>query len=128
MIRPPGGIVFDELDATTWDAVVIGAGPAGALAARQLALEGVRVLLVERARFPRWKVCGACLNGQAISALGSAGLGSLVNHLGGIELDEFLVGLEGRMTPIGLTVGAAVSRGRFDAALVEEARLAGARH
>jgi menaquinone-9 beta-reductase len=126
MTRPPDALVFEEVDATTWDAVVIGAGPAGALAARLLALGGARVLLVERARFPRWKVCGACLNGQALAALGAAGLGSLVDRLGGVGLDECLVGLGGRTTPIALTVGAAVSRARFDAALVEEARLAGA--
>ena len=38
-----------------WDAVVIGAGPAGAVAARELAAAGVGVLLVDRASFPRWK-------------------------------------------------------------------------
>jgi len=50
----------------TWDAIVLGAGPAGALAARQLGASGARVLLVDRKAFPRWKVCGACLNGQAL--------------------------------------------------------------
>src|SRR5262249_23647918 len=44
-----------------WDAVVVGAGPAGALAARELARLGAAVLLVDRATFPRWKVCGCCL-------------------------------------------------------------------
>src|SRR5262249_17510298 len=53
----------------SWDVLVIGAGPAGALAARQLALAGARVLLVERKTFPRWKVCGACVNEQALSIL-----------------------------------------------------------
>ena len=39
-----------------WDAVVVGAGPAGSIAARQLALLGLRTLLVERKAFPRNKV------------------------------------------------------------------------
>ena len=74
---------------TTWDGVVIGAGPAGAMAARELALSGRRVLLVERKRFPRWKICGACLNAHALACLRSAGLGSLVERHGGIRLDGY---------------------------------------
>ncbi len=66
----------DAIAGTTWDAVVVGAGPAGALAAHQLAVGGARVLLVEKKRFPRWKVCGACLNGQALAVLDSTGLGA----------------------------------------------------
>ena len=105
MNRSPGSTLFDEIDASVWDAVVIGAGPAGALAARQLALGGARVLLVEKARFPRWKICGACLNGHALDALGAAGLGSLVDRLGAVGLREFRVGIGGGMIPIALPVG-----------------------
>jgi geranylgeranyl reductase family protein len=42
----------------TFDAVVVGAGPAGASAARTLADGGARVLVLERAPVPRAKVCG----------------------------------------------------------------------
>jgi len=63
------GPVVDPLPSGRWPVVVIGAGPAGALAALELARQGVPVLLVERRRFPRWKVCGACLSGQALAAL-----------------------------------------------------------
>ncbi|MGE3182997.1 MAG: FAD-dependent monooxygenase, partial [Phycisphaerae bacterium] len=42
----------------TWDGVSVGAGPAGAMAARGLASRGVKVRLVDRAPFPRYKVCG----------------------------------------------------------------------
>ena len=52
---------FEGADRTPWDAVVIGAGPAGAMAARELAVSGRRILLVERKHFPRWKICGALL-------------------------------------------------------------------
>jgi menaquinone-9 beta-reductase len=114
-------------DPTTWDGVVIGAGPAGAMAARQLALGGGRVLLVEKKNFPRWKICGACLNGQGLAVLRSAGLGSLVTRLGGIGLEELRVGFRGRMAHIALPEGASVSRSRLDAALVEAATDAGAR-
>ena len=43
---------------TTYDAIVAGAGPAGSTAARLLAAQGARVLLLDKARFPRDKPCG----------------------------------------------------------------------
>jgi geranylgeranyl reductase family protein len=45
-----------------YDAIIVGAGPAGAVCAAVLATAGRRVLLLDRARFPRDKVCGDCLN------------------------------------------------------------------
>lgn len=44
--------------ATHWDAVVVGAGPGGSTAAYALARSGARVLLLDRATFPRDKPCG----------------------------------------------------------------------
>lgn len=41
-----------------YDAIVVGAGPAGASAAYELAKSGCRVLLLERAKLPRYKTCG----------------------------------------------------------------------
>lgn len=40
-----------------WDVVVVGAGPAGAVSAAQLARRGYRVALLDRAHFPRHKAC-----------------------------------------------------------------------
>lgn len=51
------------------DVIVSGAGPAGALAATILARAGARVQLVDRARFPRAKLCGDTLNPGACAAL-----------------------------------------------------------
>lgn len=53
----------------TWDAIVIGAGPAGSAAAAVLASGNARVLFVEKDRFPREKVCGEFLSGDALSSL-----------------------------------------------------------
>jgi len=53
------------------EAVVVGAGPAGSAAAYRLARAGVRVLLVERDRFPREKVCGDGLTPRSVGALHS---------------------------------------------------------
>jgi geranylgeranyl reductase family protein len=41
-----------------WDVIVVGAGPAGSAAAITLAGKGIEVLLLDKARFPRDKVCG----------------------------------------------------------------------
>jgi flavin-dependent dehydrogenase len=108
-----------------WDAIVIGAGPAGAMSARELAVRGARVLLVERHEFPREKVCGGCLNGHALAVLRSAGLGSLPERSGGVPLRSFRVGVRGRAVRLDLPVGMAVCRARFDAELVATAVDAG---
>jgi geranylgeranyl reductase family protein len=45
-----------------YDAIVVGGGPAGAVAAHGLAKGGAKVLLLERRRLPRYKACGGCLS------------------------------------------------------------------
>lgn len=53
----------------TADVVVVGAGPAGCAAAHDLALKGIRVLLLDRTEFPRKKVCAGGLTVKARRAL-----------------------------------------------------------
>ncbi|MGH6855526.1 MAG: FAD-dependent oxidoreductase, partial [Aestuariivirga sp.] len=65
-----------------WDVVIVGAGPAGAFAAHAMARRGLWVLLVDKAAFPRYKVCGACLNPRALAVLNGAGLGVLAERCG----------------------------------------------
>lgn len=52
-----------------YDAIVVGAGPAGSTLARDLARQDVRVLLLDRARFPRDKPCGGGVTLRAASRL-----------------------------------------------------------
>src|SRR5258708_14212742 len=54
---------------TRWDAVVVGAGPAGSATARLLAQAGARVLLLDRAQFPRDKPCSEYLSPQSTRVL-----------------------------------------------------------
>src|SRR5258707_4949071 len=51
------------------DVLVVGAGPAGSVAALVLARAGVRVRLVDRARFPRDKLCGDTINPGTMTIL-----------------------------------------------------------
>jgi flavin-dependent dehydrogenase len=106
--------------------VVVGAGPAGALAALGLARQGVPVLLVERRRFPRWKVCGACLSGQALAALAEAGQSPLLDQLGARPLRSVQLGLQGARTELALPAGRVLSRLALDQGLVQAAVAAGA--
>ena len=114
------------------DVLIVGAGPAGTIAARQLAMAGVRVRIVDRAAFPRHKLCGDTLNPGSMAMLS--------------RLDPTVVGrLRARaLTTTGMTVtgpgeavvaadypdglcGAAVSRYELDQWLLESAVHAGAR-
>lgn len=58
-----------------YDVVVVGAGPAGSMAAYQLARLGWTVALLDRSRFPRDKACGDGLTRIAVRQLQAMGLG-----------------------------------------------------
>jgi flavin-dependent dehydrogenase len=66
----------------SWDVVIVGAGPAGSIAATILARAGAHVLLVERARFPRDKLCGDSLNPGTLALLRKLDLSSWVEAHG----------------------------------------------
>ncbi|MEM0913740.1 MAG: FAD-dependent monooxygenase [Planctomycetota bacterium] len=108
-----------------WDAVVIGAGVAGGAAAIGLARAGARVLVVEKARFPRGKACGGCLGGVALAELRRLGLAGEVGRWSRpVERMRLVCG--GRSWDWGLPAMAAVRREALDAALVDAAVSAGA--
>ena len=59
---------------THFDAVIVGAGPAGSATALLLARAGHEVLLLDRRDFPRAKPCGDCLSPEAARVLDRLGL------------------------------------------------------
>ena len=56
------------------DVIVVGAGPSGSTAAYYLAQAGLDVLLIEKSRFPRDKVCGDGLTPRAVKSLVAMGV------------------------------------------------------
>ena len=62
------------------DVLIVGAGPAGTIAGLVLARAGVRVQLLDRAEFPRDKLCGDTINPGALSILDRLGLGTAVRR------------------------------------------------
>ena len=108
------------------DVVIAGAGPAGAVAATVLARAGVQVLVLDRARFPRPKLCGDTVNPGALAILTRLGLDAAVD--GGLPIDGMIVTSE-RVRVVGRydgMQGRSIARQDLDAALVRLAREAGA--
>ena len=59
---------------SVFDAIVVGGGPGGSSAAGYLAKSGSRVLLIERAVWPRDKVCGDAVGGKSLSHVKELGV------------------------------------------------------
>jgi flavin-dependent dehydrogenase len=112
------------------DVLVVGAGPAGAVASTLLARAGVRVSMVDRATFPRPKLCGDTLNPGTIAILRRLGLSDGVEQAGlalfGMRVSSGSgVVVEGRYRN-GL-FGRSLSRSELDWLLVQQAVAAGVR-
>jgi flavin-dependent dehydrogenase len=104
-----------------YDCLVVGSGPAGSITSRELARCGASVLMVDKATFPRPKVCGCCVNPRALETLGRVGLGDLTARLGAVPLTSLELACNGRRAVIRHPLGVAVSRESFDAALIDAA-------
>jgi 2-polyprenyl-6-methoxyphenol hydroxylase-like FAD-dependent oxidoreductase len=111
------------------DVTIIGAGPAGSIAAILLARGGWDVTIVEQHRFPRDKVCGECLSALGLEVLARAGLTERLRGFGPVELRRtVLVDACGREVVIALPRAMwGLSRSVLDDALLREAARAGAR-
>jgi menaquinone-9 beta-reductase len=72
----------------TYDLIIVGGGPAGSVSALASARAGARVLVLERARFPRDKVCGDCLNPECWDVFDRLGLTEEVRALPHAVLDR----------------------------------------
>jgi flavin-dependent dehydrogenase len=111
---------------------IAGAGPAGASAACHLAARGHRVVLFDRAEFPRPKTCGDWITPGAVSELAALGLGREAIRARASELmpirETVLIAPSGvtsrqRLQPEAYCIPRLV----FDAMLLRQAVAAGAR-
>ncbi len=115
-----------DLAQKLWDFIIIGAGPAGSMAAYELSKFNRSILMVDQAEFPRLKVCGGCLSRRALQILKHAGLGDLSGRLGAKKLREVRLFSEGKSVSLTIPEGAGLSRERLDSALAAEAIKRGA--
>ncbi|MGZ8414682.1 MAG: NAD(P)/FAD-dependent oxidoreductase [Gemmatirosa sp.] len=117
--------------------IVVGGGPAGASTAWQLAMLGIDVLVLDRARFPRDKACAECVSPQAARILDAMGAladveavaarhaGMLVRAPSGDVIHGEYVAAHGHRAYRDRGFG--VRRRLLDAILLDRARVAGAR-
>ena len=111
------------------DVAVVGAGPAGAMAAAILAKAGLRVSVFDRARFPRHKLCGDTLNPGALEVVRRhADVTSLIAN--SAPIDGMLLTGPGGVSVRGHygngATGRSITRKVLDQWLIERAVAAGA--
>jgi geranylgeranyl reductase family protein len=107
-----------------WDVAVIGAGPAGAMAAHAAAAQGKRVVILERFHIPRYKTCAGGLIGASLRAL-PAGFAPPV-QVSATTITFSMRGRPGKTKAAKIPLLSLVRRDEFDALLVEAAVAAGA--
>lgn len=117
------------------DVVVVGGGPAGAAAAARLAARGFTTILVDRATFPRDKVCGDFVGPAALAELAGLGvtgteafaatntIGECALHVDGDQLGVLPIPQVGGLP----AYGRVIPRRQLDAWILDAARRAGAR-
>ncbi len=123
-----------------YDLIVVGGGPAGATAALYARRHGLNTLLLDKARFPRDKICGDALSGKSVTILHDLGLLDQVRNLPGAAISRIVFGspdhtqadidlslhdhrdlLTGQLMPM---EGFVIRRQIFDRFLFEQARQA----
>lgn len=106
------------------DLIVIGGGPAGTSAAITAARAGAKVLLIEKARFPRHKVCGEFVSAESLDLLGTLLASNFAPLLDeSIRIPEGRIFLDGRVLQTAVNPPAAsIARFHLDQALWQSAQ------
>jgi menaquinone-9 beta-reductase len=114
------------------DVIVVGGGPAGSVSAWLLAKHGHRVLLLDKARFPRHKACSEYVNPAGARLLTELGLAADLETLGAHRMEAMLIHAPGGdrfLADFGVaepgSAAIGLSRYRLDALLLNRARNAG---
>jgi len=118
---------------TAYDALILGAGPAGSTAAILLASAGWSVALLEKQAFPRRKVCGECIAASNLPLLEALGIGAAFTALAGPALRRVALwyGTQAVSAPlpaaedVAYPWGRALGREHLDALLLQRASCLG---
>ena len=81
---PPDGSIFDV--------IVVGGGPSGSAAAAYNAMNGCKVLLIEKEVWPRDKVCGDAVGGKSLSHVKELGVKEMVEKTPHFMVDSIVFG------------------------------------
>ena len=120
---------------TSYDALIVGGGPAGATAATLLSRAGWSVAVIEKQAFPRRKVCGECIAASNLPLLKALGIDiAMFEAMAGAPLRRVAVLHGARQTSfdmpkapaLGMEWGRALGRETLDSLLMALARDAGA--
>ena len=79
-------------DGSTFDVIVVGGGPGGSAAASYNAMNGCRVLLIEKEVWPRDKVCGDAVGGKSLSHVKELGVKEMVEMTPHFMVDSIVFG------------------------------------
>lgn len=111
-----------------YDAAVIGAGPAGAYCAKILASRGLKVLLMDKEKFPRDKVCGGLISAKALELIQDDQLNKLLSKIRPNPVQKIILtcGQKEVTKKKDRVLGLVVKRKEFDEALVNIAADGGA--
>lgn len=111
-------------DAQESDVIVIGAGPAGTMAAKECAKQNLRTILIEKEKIPRFKSCAGCISLKAIKLIGSEIPPYLIDgYVRGFRF--FSPSLKSVDIVSNNPIGISTTRDRYDSFLVELAKSEG---
>jgi flavin-dependent dehydrogenase len=119
-----------SVSSDSYDAIVVGGGPAGTSAAIHLAMRGARVMLAEQKKFPRAKLCGEFISPECLDHFARLGVAQSMTRAGGAEVSETLfysrggasVSVPSKWFGAGRAVALGLSRAEMDEHLMSRAR------
>lgn len=111
-----------------YDVAIIGAGPAGAYCGKDLAEKGIKVLVVDKEKFPRHKTCGGLISSKALKLIQDDCFDNYLNNIKSNPVNKIVLTCGQKETELekNQVLGMVVRRKDFDDALINMAMDKGA--